>query len=169
MTTPIISIVGWHNAGKTTFLVRLIAELKRRGVRLATIKHSPGHFEMDRPGTDTWRFAQAGSDVVAISGKGQMALLEHRPGDEEITLADIVARLPGDIDLVITEGYKSMPTVKIVVARAGLAQEPIATRGELLALVTDESAAAGEGAPRFSPTDAVGVADLLVARGLIKP
>ena len=169
MAIPIISVIGWHNAGKTTFLVRLIAELKRRGLRVATIKHSPGPFQMDRPGTDTWRFAQAGSDVVAISGRGRMALIEHRPEDEELSLAEIVARLPEGIDLVITEGYKSLPIPKIVVMRAGVGERRIATPGELLAVVTNRPETTQDGVACFSPTDAAGVADLLVARGFIKP
>ena len=38
---PIVSIVGKKNSGKTTLTVALAAELKRRGWRVATIKH--GH------------------------------------------------------------------------------------------------------------------------------
>ena len=78
---PIISIVGWHNVGKTTFVAQLITELKRRGLRIATIKHTRGDFQLDREGTDTWRYAQAGSDVVAISGQGRFALLEQGQGE----------------------------------------------------------------------------------------
>ncbi len=167
MTAPIISVIGWHDAGKTTFIVRLVAELKRRGLRVATIKHSMGHFEIDRPGTDTWRLAQAGSDVVVISGKHRMALMEQ--STHELSLDEIVARLPGDIDLVITEGYKSHPTPKIIVARDGVGQGRIAFSGELVALVNDGTTMTRDGVACFSPTDAAGVADLLVAKGLIKP
>jgi len=169
MAIPIVSVIGWHNSGKTTFIVRLIAELKRRGLRVATVKHSRGHFEIDRPGTDTWRFAQAGSDVVAISGGGQMALMERRREDEEIGLAEIVARLPEGIDLVVTEGYKGLPTPKIIVVRAGAGQGDVAASGDLLAVVTDGAGAGRPGVPRFAPDDAAGVVDLLVARGLIAP
>jgi molybdopterin-guanine dinucleotide biosynthesis protein B len=167
MTAPIISVIGWHDAGKTTFIVRLVAELKRRGLRVATIKHSRGHFEIDRPGTDTWRLAQAGSDVVVISGKHRMALIEQSA--DELSLNEIVARLPGDIDLVITEGYKSLPTPKIEVARAGAGEGRVAASGELLALVTDELDAAEDGVPCFAPTDVAGVVDLLAARGFVEP
>ena len=167
MTTPIISVIGWHDAGKTTFIVRLVEELKRRGLRVATIKHSRGHFEIDRPGSDTWRLAQAGSDVVVISGKRQMALIEQSA--DELSLTEIVARLPADIDLVIAEGYKSLPTPKIIVARDGVGQGRIAFSGEVVALVTDGTTMTRDGVACFSPMDAAGVADLLVARGFIKP
>ena len=160
---PIISVVGWHNAGKTTFLERLIAELKRRGLRVATVKHTQSDFEIDHVGTDTWRFAQAGSDVVAISGKHRAALVERRT--RELSLSEIVSRLPSDIDLVITEGYKGLATPKIEVVRSGAGQERVDSAGELLAVVADEQVLDAEGVTHFAPTDVAGVVDLLEARG----
>ena len=67
MTVPIISIVGNSGAGKTTFLEKLIRELKRRGYRVAAIKHDIHNFQMDHPGKDTYRLAEAGSELVATS------------------------------------------------------------------------------------------------------
>ena len=167
MTTPIVSVVGWHNAGKTAFLERLIVELKRRGLRVATIKHTRGQFELDRPGTDTWRYAEAGSDVIAISGRRRVALIERV--DEELSLEQVVERLPADLDLIITEGYKRARTPKIEVIGTGSREGRIAPAGELLALVTQEGTGGEneQGVPCFAPGDAAGVADLLVARGLI--
>jgi len=60
---PIVSVIGWHDAGKTAFLEKLLRELKRRGVRVATIKHTRGDFDIDHRGTDTWRFTKAGRPV----------------------------------------------------------------------------------------------------------
>ena len=62
---PIVSVVGRSGAGRTTLLEKLIPELKQRGYRVATIKHHahPG-FEIDQPGKDTWRHANAGSEQV---------------------------------------------------------------------------------------------------------
>ena len=64
---PIISIVGKSNSGKTTFLEKVVRELKRRGYRVAVVKHSTHDIKIDQPGKDTWRLAQAGSDVVVFS------------------------------------------------------------------------------------------------------
>lgn len=74
MIIPIICVVGRSKSGKTTLLEKLIPELKRRGYRVATIKHHshPG-FEIDVPGKDTWRHAQAGSDHVIISAPDKVA------------------------------------------------------------------------------------------------
>lgn len=50
---PVISVVGKSDAGKTTLLIKLLPELKRRGYRVATIKHDTHGFDIDRPGKDT--------------------------------------------------------------------------------------------------------------------
>ena len=160
---PIISIVGWHNVGKTLFLEGLIAELRRRGVRLATVKHTGGRFQMDREGTDTWRFAKAGSDVVAIWGRAGFALVEQR--DEELSLREVIERLPRDIDLVIVEGLKSaqLPKIEIVGADDG---RRIASQADLVALVS-EMPVDDTDVPCFAPDDVSGAADLLAEKGFL--
>jgi molybdopterin-guanine dinucleotide biosynthesis protein MobB len=40
MTSPVIGIAGWKNSGKTTLVTKLIAELTRRGFRVASVKHA---------------------------------------------------------------------------------------------------------------------------------
>jgi molybdopterin-guanine dinucleotide biosynthesis protein B len=100
---PIISIVGKSGVGKTTALERVIGELKRRGYKVGTVKHDTHGFDLDKPGKDSWRHAQAGSDAVVISGPHKMALI--RQLEAEMPLDEIV-RLMGNVDLVITEGYK---------------------------------------------------------------
>jgi len=161
---PIISIIGWHNAGKTTFLERLLVELKKRGLRVATIKHTRGDFEIDHAGTDTWRFSKAGSDVVVISGKDRLALVENR--QSEARLDEIVGRLPDGLDLVLTEGFKRAPVLKIEVVRLGGQGERIASGERLLAVISD-TPLENEDAPQFGSSQAREVADLLESRGLI--
>ncbi len=165
MKKSVVSVIGWHNAGKTTFIVRLIEELKRRGLRVATIKHSREDLRLDTVGTDTWRYTQAGSDVVAISSKGCFALFEYPA--EEPDLEAILARVPDYVDLVITEGFKRANTPKIEVVRSEIGEGPIASPGELLALVTDKVSMSQKGVPQFAHEDIVGVVDLLLERGII--
>ena len=38
---PIVSVVGKSKSGKTTLIEKLVQELKPRGYRVATIKHTP--------------------------------------------------------------------------------------------------------------------------------
>ncbi len=102
-SVPVVSFVGKSGVGKTTALELVIRELKRRGRRVGTVKHDAHGFDMDKPGKDSWRHAEAGSDAVAVSGPHKMALIRRL--DEEMALDDIV-RLMGDVEIVLTEGYK---------------------------------------------------------------
>ncbi len=72
---PIVSFVGKSNTGKTMLLEKVVSGLRSKGYRVAVIKHSPHGFDMDQPGKDTWRLANAGSDVVAISSPDRMAFI----------------------------------------------------------------------------------------------
>ncbi len=156
-TTPIVTFVGKSGTGKTTFLERLIPVLKARGLRVAVLKHDAHHFEMDKPGKDTYRFTAAGADVVTISNAEKFALIE-RPV-QELHLQDIVSRLP-PVDLVLTEGYKQSRYPKVEIHRAVLQRPLIAPPEQLLAIMTDEPV--DSPAPQLSLEDVEGCADLLV-------
>ena len=134
-TVPVLTFVGLSGTGKTTFLEKLIPELKGRGLRLAVLKHDAHQFEVDKPGKDTWRFTQAGADVAAISNQEKFALIERTP--RQLTLAELIGRLP-DVDLVLTEGYKRSRVKKIELHRAALGNPIISQPEELLAILTDE-------------------------------
>lgn len=161
MVKTVISVVGKSKVGKTTFLEKLIPELKRRGYTVATVKHDRHDFDMDHPGKDTWRHTMAGADVVAISSPQRMAMI--RRVRAELSLDEVVALLP-DVDIVLTEGYKRGDKPKIEVSRREKGRELLCQEGELLALVTDQPFSLD--VPQFDLDDAVGVADLLEERFL---
>ncbi|MBQ9268378.1 MAG: molybdopterin-guanine dinucleotide biosynthesis protein B [Oscillospiraceae bacterium] len=155
--TPVITFVGLSGTGKTTFLEKLIPVLKDRGLRLAVLKHDAHHFEMDRPGKDTYRFSAAGADVVAISNREKFAMIEQPSA--ELSLEEIISRLP-EVDLVLTEGYKKNDRPKIEIHRAVLNRPLIAAPEELLAVMTDEALPVS--VPQLPLTDADGCADLIL-------
>lgn len=157
-SVPVVTFVGLSGTGKTTFLEKLIPVLKERGLRVAVLKHDAHHFEMDRPGKDTWRFTAAGADVVTISNEERFALIE-RPR-QELRLEEIIARLP-EVDLVLTEGYKKNNYPKIEIHRAALGRSLIAGPEELLAVVTDEPLPVS--VPQLPLNDPVPCAERLLA------
>jgi len=142
--------------GKTTALERIIREIKRRGYRVGTVKHDTHGFEMDRPGKDSWRHARAGSDVVVVSGPRKMALI--RMTDQEMALEEIV-ELMGDLDLVITEGYKRGAMPKIEVSRLERGTELLCQPEELIGIMADYPVDLP--VPIFRLEDAAGIVDLL--------
>ena len=55
---PAIGVAGWKNSGKTTLVTRLIAELTRRGFKVATVKHAHHDFQIDDAETDRRCFVE---------------------------------------------------------------------------------------------------------------
>jgi molybdopterin-guanine dinucleotide biosynthesis protein B len=132
---PVISIVSRSGAGKTVLIERLIAELRRRGYRVGTVKHHvhPG-FEIDHRGKDSWRHAQAGSDHVVIAAPDKVASI--RKVEREFSLEEIIASM-NDVDIIFTEGYRREGVNKIEVVRSALNPLPLCKAEELLAIVSD--------------------------------
>jgi molybdopterin-guanine dinucleotide biosynthesis protein B len=95
------------------------SELTKRGHRVGTIKHhSHAGFDIDLPGKDSWRHAQAGSVHVIVAAPDKIA--SYRLIERELTLDEIVAAID-DIDIILTEGYRQAgkPTLEIVRAETG--------------------------------------------------
>ena len=131
MKTPVISIIGYSGEGKTTLIEKLIPVLKSRGISVGVIKNAHT-FEIDYEGKDTWRFAQAGADTVAITSKEKSAVMVNRGLDMETLSAAFTG-----VDLILTEGYKAgdKPKIEVYLAAAGklMYEKP----KNLLAIVTD--------------------------------
>ncbi len=153
---PVVSIVGVSNVGKTTLVVQLVRELKARGYRVATIKHDVHGFQMDTPGKDSWKHAEAGSDCVVVASPNRLAMIRRL--DRELTVDEIVATLP-EVDIVLTEGYKRGDKPKIEVSRAAKGTTLLCREDELIALATDQPHDIN--VPQFALDDASGIVDLL--------
>jgi molybdopterin-guanine dinucleotide biosynthesis protein B len=156
-TIPVVVLAGTSGTGKTTFLEKLIRELKKRKITVGTIKHHDHDFEIDKPGKDTWRHAQAGADAVALSSPSKVALI--RKVEEELSL-DQVAELVGKVDIILVEGYKRADKPKIEIHRKAHSRELLCAPEELIALVSDGDWQIG--VPLFDLEDVSGVADLLL-------
>lgn len=151
---PMVAVTGWSGSGKTSFLRGLIPALKRRGFRLAALKHDSHGFEMDREGKDTWLLRRAGAEAVAILGSGQWAAL----GQGERGLDALRRSLP-PVDLILAEGFKRSPLPKLEICRAAAGQGRIIRDDSLLAVVTDRRLE--EAVPQFGLEDYEGCAELL--------
>jgi len=135
MSTPLLSLVGYSNSGKTTLMEKLVSALAARGLRIATIKHSHHQPEMDTPGKDSWRHKQAGASTSLLVGPEQMLMVSDV--HEGLNPQLLTARLFTDYDLVLVEGYASVPGPKIEVVRAGRSQTLRCSSEELIAVATD--------------------------------
>jgi molybdopterin-guanine dinucleotide biosynthesis protein B len=155
---PIISIVGKSDSGKTTLIEKLLPELKRRGYRVATVKHDIHSFEVDREGKDSWRHKQAGAHTVVISSPQKVALI--RDVEKDLTLEELREKLIQDVDLILSEGYKKDVQPKIEVFRKGKHKELLCTKEDhLVAIVSNQKFDIGS--PCFHLEDIKGLADFI--------
>jgi len=154
---PVISIVGKSNVGKTTLLEKIIPVLKQKGYKIATIKHDVHGFDLDQPGKDTWRHAQAGADAVVIAAPAKLAMIRRL--EREFTLDEVLATITG-VDLILTEGYKRGDKPKIEVFRSELSDELLCCADDrLVAIASDVKLE--RGVPCFDLNDAVGIAGFI--------
>jgi molybdopterin-guanine dinucleotide biosynthesis protein B/molybdopterin-guanine dinucleotide biosynthesis protein len=157
---PVLSVVGFTDSGKTTYLEKLISALKARGLRLGVIKHDAHSFDIDVPGKDSWRLTQAGADVTVISSPAKIAMLEK--WDEEEDLSRLVGRLKGKVDLVLTEGYKRDKALKIEIRREAKNRAAFCDDSELFAVASDFETKEKTTAPVLPLNDAEPMADLIM-------
>ncbi len=160
---PIVSIVGKSKSGKTTLMKELIRELKSRGYRVATIKHTPQGMTFDVPDKDSWRHIQAGSEVTVITSPDKVVLI--KPVAQALTLDEVAHLIGEDCDIILTEGFKQGNAPKIEVHRKEIGP-PLSAVKKLIAIATDEPLETTT--RQVSLQDIKGLADLL-ERGFIKP
>ncbi|PAB56808.1 molybdopterin-guanine dinucleotide biosynthesis protein B [Anaeromicrobium sediminis] len=160
MSTPIVCVVGKSNVGKTTLVEKLLRELKKRDYKVGTIKHDVHGFDVDKPGKDTWKHAQAGADSVIISSPYRVAMIKKV--EKEWTLDELI-KLHHDMDLIICEGFKRSNKPKIEIVRRERSTENICSPEELLAIASDMDIKV-EGVTTYGINDAVGLVDLIVEK-----
>jgi molybdopterin-guanine dinucleotide biosynthesis protein MobB len=116
---PVLAVCGYSGSGKTTLLEQLVPRLRRRGLRVAVLKHDAHGISVDTRGKDSDRIFRAGADVV-ISAPGEELWRCH----QEDRLAEVLALLLAYHDLVLVEGYKTAPLTKVWLASATESDPP---------------------------------------------
>lgn len=157
---PVLCIVGFSGSGKTTLTVGLIAALRRRGLRVGTIKHDVHGFEMDRPGKDSWRHKQAGAATTIVTSPYQIGMVmdvdhDHQP-------LEILPLMRG-MDIVLVEGFKRSALPKIEVFRPENRKPPVCKKDHHLLAVVSSSPLNWD-VPRFSPDDIDNLCTFILAR-----
>ena len=158
---PVVSFVGKKKSGKTTVVLGVIRELRDRGHRLAVIKHDTHGFEVDVPGTDSYRFREAGAEVVGISSPDKYVWLNTV--EQEPSLEDLVGQIGEPVDLVITEGFKKQDAPKIEVSRRARSSELVCAVDELVGITSDQPFP-DYPVPQFALDDFQGLAALIEQR-----
>lgn len=132
---PLVTFAGKSGVGKTTFAEKVVRELKAAGLRVGVSKHTHHDIRFDEPGKDSWRYAQAGSDVVVIGTRSGAITFDY--SGAEVDLREIARQLEGRVDILIAEGYKTAAVPKIAVVRRAATSELPCPPDDLIAVVAD--------------------------------
>jgi molybdopterin-guanine dinucleotide biosynthesis protein B len=164
LTQRVFGVTGWKNSGKTTLLTRLVSEFARRGFNVSTVKHAHHEFDIDTPGTDSFRHREAGASEVVIVSGNRWALMHELRDEAEPSMEDAIARL-SPCDLVLVEGYKREAHPKIEARRKESARAATLAPDDpsILAVASDHESDTGA-LPRFDLDDIAGIADFIQAQ-----
>ena len=133
----VLGITGWSGTGKTTLIVALIPRLRARGLKVSTLKHSHHGFDIDRPGKDSYRHREAGAGEVLICSDQRWVLMHELRDEPEPSLDELLQRLQ-PVDLVLLEGWKTVPCPKLEVWRPANGKPPrLPEDDSIMAVVTD--------------------------------
>ncbi|MEO1492704.1 MAG: molybdopterin-guanine dinucleotide biosynthesis protein B [Pseudomonadota bacterium] len=157
----VYGVVGWKNAGKTTLVERLVAEICGRGFSVSTVKHTHHMVDVDKPGKDSHRHRQAGAHQVILASSARWAVMTELRGAPEVALADLLSHL-SPVDLVIIEGYKRDDHPKVEAWRAETGQPLIALGDPTVRAVASKDHPATE-KPVIDLDDIPAIADFILA------
>ena len=159
---PVITVTGWSNSGKTTFFTKVVEILTASGYNIGVIKHH-GHKAdtVDQKGKDSWKYAQAGANPVVLSSALQYAIFRSTP-QGEVTRDELIARIGGEVDFVIVEGFRADAEGAVELSRLATGKGPKLAPEERIAVITDNpdlaAEVAAEGKPVFGLEDHAKVA-----------
>lgn len=129
---PVLGFAAYSGTGKTTLLEKVVLELKKKGLRIAVIKHDGHDFDIDHEGKDSWRFSQAGADISIVASAKKIAYIEQCT----TTLSQVLSMVHG-VDLILVEGYKHEPISQIGICRKATGKGFTAGLERFVAVVTD--------------------------------
>ena len=160
----VFGVTGWKNSGKTTMVVKLVETLSARGYTVSTLKHAHHHFDIDHPGTDSYRHREAGAAEVLVASERRWALIHESSPPEEIPLQQFIDKLQ-PVDLLLIEGFKQEDFPKLMVVRPEHNAEPLpADVLNVVAIASDHELSAqdyGSSGPVLDLNDIEQVADFV--------
>nr|MDO8098353.1 molybdopterin-guanine dinucleotide biosynthesis protein B [Candidatus Njordarchaeota archaeon] len=123
-----------RHVGKTAILTRTLREMKRRGLRVGTVKHIGNSSTFDLPnGKDTSRHLIAGSSItLAVTSSEIITIRKDLPA----TLESALRQMPKELDYVLVEGFRESQYPKIIVTSSSSGNPP-GVKGDVIAVVQE--------------------------------
>ena len=161
----VIGLAGWSGSGKTTLLSKLIPALLKRGVKVSTVKHAHHHFDLDKPGKDSYVHREAGASEVFISSVNRWAQMHELRGEPELHLREILKKMT-PVDLVIVEGFKRERHPKIEIYRAEVGKPLLQPEDNWIVAIASNTKIPHAGVPVVSLDDIEKIADVVLAEAM---
>jgi len=130
-----LAVCGLKKSGKTTLIESLLLELIPKGLRLGVIKRQNEPVQTDQPGSDTFRFFQAGASVLGFDG---VSTFVKQKQPLPFSLDQAVERLGSDFDLILIEGFKESDVPKVWLLRDGETTPPEGITNILATLILSD-------------------------------
>ncbi len=101
-----IAALGFSKPGKTATIEYLISNLTKEGYRIGCARHvHHSGFSIDRKGTNTWRYAKAGSIVNIAAAPEEIAMIKKAEASLN-DIAQVIRLLENEnLDIVFLEGF----------------------------------------------------------------
>lgn len=153
LALPVVfCISGLKDSGKTGLIIKLINEFIKEGYSVGVIKHDGHEYVMDREGTDTFRFRQAGAFCSAIFSDTQYSVnYQGKTG-----LENMIGLCQG-ADIIMIEGMKESVLPKIEVVRREISRKSICAPESLICIATDVVSQKDASCPVFGLNDTDGI------------
>ena len=135
----VFGLAGFSNSGKTTLSISLIKIFRKKGFSVGSIKHAHHDFEIDKPGKDSWRHREAGSQEVIVSSSKRIAhIIEHEKYND-VELYELLL-LQKRKDIILVEGFKKNQLPKLEVRRESEKKELLSLKDKnIFAIATDDT------------------------------
>jgi molybdopterin-guanine dinucleotide biosynthesis protein MobB len=168
-----VHIVGRKNSGKTTLVCDLVTELSRRGLKVATVKHTHHHHELDTPGKDSHRHREAGAAAVGILSPQMTALFipaVREPNDDGSSGVAVDRELRytrfetqfADCDVILVEGDLHTLAPRLEVWRKAVAEHPYVAEDRLISALISDDVPTGVACDRIRRSDIHSIADFVL-------
>ena len=123
-----ISFIGYSKSGKTASIEKLISYLHHQNYIVLAFKHiHQDNFSIDTPGKNTWKYSQAGADVVVSQSPDESAILFNRRMDPLLMVKSIKNLIKTSLKsdqrsndkriIVIFEGVRDLEGKKVLCAK----------------------------------------------------
>lgn len=157
-----MGIVGWSGSGKTSLLTALLPELRGRGLRVSTMKHTHHRFDLDTRGKDSWLHREAGASEVMVVAEHRWVLMHENREEPEPPIEELIQRMT-PVDLLLIEGFKTHPHPKIEVHRRSEGKPLLCVDDPHIVAVASDETLDGLPIPCLDLDDPAAVADFILA------